>query len=80
MIQNNMLHLFPNPVTNELSIDLSKWEGAFSVLLTNALGQVVWEQPVRGIATIDVSAFTRCFYAVEVRGLATRERRMVILR
>ena len=27
MIQNNMLHLFPNPVTNELSIDLSKWEG-----------------------------------------------------
>ena len=72
--------LYPNPVTNQLSIDLSKWEGAFSVLLTNALGQVVWEQPVRGVATIDVSAFTRGFYAVEVRGLTTRERRMVILR
>ena len=72
--------LFPNPVTNQLSIDLSKWEGAFSVLLTNALGQVVWEQPVRGVATIDVSAFARGFYAVEVLGLTTRERRTVILR
>jgi hypothetical protein len=72
--------LYPNPVTNQLSIDLSKWEGAFSVLLTNALGQVVWEQPVQGIATIDVSAYARGLYTVEVLGLTTRERRTVILR
>ena len=48
--------LYPNPATNQLSIDLSKWEGAFPVLMTNALGQVLWEQSVRGIATIDVVA------------------------
>ena len=73
-------NLYPNPATNQLSIDLSKWEGAFSVLLTNALGQVVWEQPVRGIATIDVAAYARGVYAVEVLGLKTRERQTVILR
>lgn len=72
--------LYPNPVTNQLSIDLSKWEGAFSVLLTNALGQVVWEQSVQGIASIDVSAYARGVYTVEVLGLKTRERQTLILR
>ncbi|MBO73934.1 MAG: hypothetical protein CMD33_01525, partial [Flavobacteriales bacterium] len=71
---------YPNPVTNQLSIDLSKWEEGGAALLTNAIGQVIWEQQVRGIAIIDVSAFARGVYTVEVRGLKTRERQTVILR
>jgi hypothetical protein len=57
------LHIFPNPASSNVTIELSNVRGELHLL--NAIGQIVFsERAISGITEIDVSSLADGFYEV----------------
>lgn len=59
------LNLFPNPTTNNLTVEVSE-PGDYTVSIVNVLGQEVYLNNIVGTETIDVSTFAAGSYVVNI--------------
>lgn len=58
--------LYPNPATNNLTIELTNKNAAAELTLVDLLGNVVYTSAINGSATIDVSGLTSGVYMVRL--------------
>ena len=74
-------HLFPNPTTGPLRLELPAGFGAAEVRVTDALGRLVRQQPVRGTtADLDLDDLAPGAYTVRVVGSGPALSRLVLRR
>ena len=66
------LTVYPNPATDKVTIDLNNQKSeSFNIKISNVLGQVVFsdikDYSIHAKQTIDVSAFVKGVYLLEVK-------------
>lgn len=69
-VKTSMIHVFPNPATDVLSVDFEKANANCTVKIMNLLGEVVMNEAVEaasGIRTFNISTFATGTYIVNVR-------------
>ncbi len=62
----SILNAFPNPVQEELVINIEEVYEKVNVTIINLLGQVVYEKEIKGVQKIDVSSFKEGVYFIQV--------------
>ncbi len=75
------LSVYPNPVSNAMTVTTQGLSGNFDIKITDVLGKVVYNENVNGISKkLDVSDFKNGVYLVTIleKGLAVQTRRVVI--
>jgi uncharacterized repeat protein (TIGR01451 family) len=76
--QNSKIDLFPNPVTNQLTIKML--EGSYSLLtITNAMGQAMMQQRINSALTrVNTSSLPAGLYYISLTGANGTETRKLI--
>ncbi len=77
-LQDKTLKLYPNPTSGLLHVEIDQQFGPCNVLFFNSLGQMVHTQKVEtDVATLDVSAFPKGMYFVNIEGTRINGRLLV---
>jgi hypothetical protein len=75
-VEMNAIRLYPNPVTNELKVQIGK--GAYDVFVSDALGQVVdhfsWTILSGEAKTVNTSSYSSGIYFIQVNELGKRSK------
>ena len=74
--------VYPNPIESQLTISSANALEFHLVQIFNALGQVIWSERVSAQVTIEVDAWPRGMYVVDIQGEAVeaRERMQIVLK
>ncbi|MNU43760.1 hypothetical protein D3C71_325510 [compost metagenome] len=75
------LSVYPNPVSNAMTVTTQGLSGSFDIKITDVLGKVVYNEGVNGVSKkLDVSDFKNGVYLVTIleKGVPVQTRRIVI--
>lgn len=77
-IYNSNLKVYPNPVTNELTIEIEGNNEEFDFQIINAIGQTVYKGNIKNQTTIQTGSFAPGMYLVRFENNSTLEFKKVI--
>ena len=79
--KNIFFHVFPNPASNNLTVDLEDLNGVNTTInLYDSSGKLVFEKKSNSKLIIDVSGFSKGIYSLEISNNEHLIRRQVIIK
>lgn len=76
---NNGIHVYPNPTNKYLNVGFASMHTEVELIMTDALGKVVYKEKVMGTKAIDVSEFAKGIYTLNINNNGVKSVHKVVV-